>query len=199
MGKYTFITSSLSTYPKGVVLVTALIILLLLTLIGVTAMQSTTLEEKMAGNLRNEHLAFQSAEAALRAGETYLQAASVGPFNADTSSTKLALDQSGLYKPTLSPGSERWCQTDIWTDAGSLAYSATLAGGAAPPRYIIEDMSSYTKCTKADTCANVPLATTPGGSRKFGTVPDTGRFRITARGVGSTPDAMVLLQSYYNR
>lgn len=43
--------------------------LLLLTLIGVTASNVTGLEEKMAGNLRDRNLAFQAAETALRAGE----------------------------------------------------------------------------------------------------------------------------------
>lgn len=44
--------------------------LLLLTIIGVTAIQTTSLEEKMAGNMRDQNLAFQAAESALRVGET---------------------------------------------------------------------------------------------------------------------------------
>lgn len=184
---------------QGAALVTSLIILLMLTLIGVTAMQTTTLEEKMAGNLRNENLAFQAAEAALRAGESYLQGASLGSFAADTSAWDPVLNPDGLYQPTLSSTQERWQQPDIWTVAGSRAYAGTLTGLAEPPRYIIEDMSSYTKCLQPGYCVNVPLPKTPGGSLKFGTVPDTGRFRVTARGVGGTADAVVMLQSYYNR
>ncbi|MGX2042138.1 pilus assembly PilX family protein [Methylocaldum sp. MU1018] len=180
-------------------MITVLIILLLLTLIGVTSMQTTALEEKMAGNLRNENLAFQAAEAALRSGEAYLQGVSIGPFAADTSETNLALNPAGLYQPTLSPGKERWQQPNIWAAAGSQAHAQALAGLAEPPRYIIEDMSSYTKCTNSGNCTNVPLPRTPGGSVKFGPIPDVGRFRITARGVGGTTDAVVLLQSYYNR
>lgn len=184
---------------KGAALVTSLIILLMLTLMGVAAMQTTTLEEKMAGNLRNENLAFQAAEAALRAGEAYLQEFAIGPFVADTSATNLALNPAGLYQPTLSSNNERWQQTDIWTEAGSRAHAQALAGLAEQPRYIIEDLSSYTRCTNAGNCTNVPLPRMPGGSVKFGPIPDVGRFRITARGVGGTTDAVVLLQSYYNR
>lgn len=184
---------------EGAALATSLIILLMLTLMGVAAMQATTLEEKMAGNLRNENLAFQATEAALRAGEADLQGFGIGPFVADTSAANLALNPAGLYQPTLSPDNERWQQTDIWTAAGSRAHDQALAGLAEPPRYIIEDMSSYTRCTGAGNCTNVPLPRAPGGSLKFGPVPDTGRFRITARGVGGTTDAVVLLQSYYNR
>ena len=49
---------------RGVVLVTGLIFLVILTLLGTTALQGTVLEEKMAGNLRDETLALQAAEAA---------------------------------------------------------------------------------------------------------------------------------------
>lgn len=185
---------------RGVALVTSLIILLLLTLISVTAMQSTTLEEKMAGNQRDEYLAFQAAEVALRAGESYLQGASVGPFVADTDATHLALSATGLYQPTLCTTGERWQQTNLWTANGSRAYAGdALAGVTETPRYIVEDLSSYTRCTNAGVCTNVPLPKTPGGSKKFGVVPDTGRFRVTARGVGGTTSSAVLLQSYYNR
>ncbi|MCX7100437.1 MAG: PilX N-terminal domain-containing pilus assembly protein, partial [Methylobacter sp.] len=51
---------------SGAVLIISLIMLLLLTLIGTTAMQTSTLEEKMAGNLRDRDIAFQAAESALR-------------------------------------------------------------------------------------------------------------------------------------
>ena len=58
---------------SGAVLIISLIMLLLLMLIGTTSMQSTSLEEKMAGNSRDQNLAFQSAEAALRAGEARIE------------------------------------------------------------------------------------------------------------------------------
>ncbi|MBN3562481.1 pilus assembly PilX family protein [Aliamphritea spongicola] len=54
---------------QGVVLIIALIFLLMLSLIGVSAMQGTTIQEKMAGNLRDQISAFNAAEAALREGE----------------------------------------------------------------------------------------------------------------------------------
>jgi type IV pilus assembly protein PilX len=59
---------------RGVVLIISLIFLVLLTIIGVTAMQTTLLQERMAGNMRDLNLAFQATEASLRAGETWLPA-----------------------------------------------------------------------------------------------------------------------------
>lgn len=47
----------------------ALVMLLLLTIIGVASMRGTSLQENMANNLKEHDLAFQGAEAALRAGE----------------------------------------------------------------------------------------------------------------------------------
>jgi type IV pilus assembly protein PilX len=54
------------------VLVISLVLLLSLTLLGLAAMQNTSLEERMAGNMRAENIAFQAAEAGLRAGEAWL-------------------------------------------------------------------------------------------------------------------------------
>lgn len=54
---------------RGAALITALILLLVLTLVGVNSLANTVLEERMAGNMRDRQLAFQAAEAALREGE----------------------------------------------------------------------------------------------------------------------------------
>ncbi len=60
------------TYPtqqRGAVLIVALIMLLLLTVIGLSSMRGTSLQENMAGNMRDSNLALQASEAALRKGE----------------------------------------------------------------------------------------------------------------------------------
>lgn len=51
---------------RGVALLVALIFLVILTLLGLTAMQSSVLEEKMAGNMRDRAIAMDAAYAALR-------------------------------------------------------------------------------------------------------------------------------------
>ena len=57
------------TKQSGAVLVVALVMLLLLTIIGLTSIRGTALQENMAGNLRDASLSLQAAEAALRSGE----------------------------------------------------------------------------------------------------------------------------------
>lgn len=54
---------------RGAVLIVALIMLLLLTIIGLSGMRGTTLQENMTSNMREGNLSFQAAEAALRRGE----------------------------------------------------------------------------------------------------------------------------------
>lgn len=51
---------------RGAVLFISLIMLLLLTLIGITAMQVTLLQERMAGGFRVQHQAFESTEGLLK-------------------------------------------------------------------------------------------------------------------------------------
>lgn len=58
---------------EGAVLLVCLVMLLVLTIIGVSSMSSSTLQERMAGGARDYNQAFQAAEAALRVGETYVR------------------------------------------------------------------------------------------------------------------------------
>ncbi|ANI13370.1 hypothetical protein A9C11_04940 [Pseudomonas citronellolis] len=95
---------------QGAVLVVALIMLLLLTIIGISSMRGTTMEERMAGNLRDQSLALQAAEAAMRQGEAAVKAQSVAYWQNYTSSTSWqnADAISGLatpkYRLTTIPG-----------------------------------------------------------------------------------------------
>lgn len=54
---------------RGAVLYVALVLLIILSLIGVTGMQVTGLQERMAGNYIATNLAFQNAEAVARVTE----------------------------------------------------------------------------------------------------------------------------------
>lgn len=63
----------MNTYQqRGAALIVALIMLLISTVIGLAAVRSATLSERMSGNMYDRSLAYQAAEAALRAGEAEL-------------------------------------------------------------------------------------------------------------------------------
>jgi type IV pilus assembly protein PilX len=71
----TFIQASTSRRrQQGAALFVGLILLILMALIGLAAMQSTLLQERMAGNFRILNQAFQNAEATLRLAESRIQA-----------------------------------------------------------------------------------------------------------------------------
>ena len=55
------------------VLLVSLVFLLLLTMLGISSMQSANLQEKMAGSVTLRNTTFQKAEAALRLGESSIK------------------------------------------------------------------------------------------------------------------------------
>lgn len=180
-----------AAHQSGAVLIISLIMLLLLTLIGASSMQSTSLEEKMAGNIRDENLAFQAAETALRAGESIV---TLNPpaFSVGGNGT----GGTGLYT-TIGNGAQAsgYWQTVDWSSNTAVA---TYTGGAlnyinSAPRYIIEELPSTTSTS---------TASNTGGSLESGTAssPQTvSWYRITARGTGGSDNAVVIVQSIYKR
>jgi len=169
--------NAISRSPKkqqGVVLAVGLIMLLLMTLIGITGMQTTTLQEKMTGNFRDRNLAFQSSEAALRDAEQYLRSTSIIPAFDDT---------NGLYQPDPA-GVDVWTDLD-WTDtSGSIQYSSILNDVTTQPRYIVEEL---------------PAVDDPTSSLEAGVAQTTQFYRVTSRATGGTDTAVVILQSVYKR
>lgn len=160
---------------KGVVLVTGLVFLVMMTILGVTAMQNTVLEERMAGNLRDENLAFQAAEAALREGERFLEQITLPAFNGS----------DGLYHHASSPAPDPMTWTG-WTTSGKTT-TTTITGAASQPRYIIEQLVS------------VPFQGTKGSAQQSPVTNMSNMYRVIARGVGGTDSAVVVLQSIYRR
>src|SRR3546814_3352415 len=53
---------------RGIVLAVALMLLVVITLIGLAAVRTTTMQQRMTANFYDREIAFQSAEAALQAG-----------------------------------------------------------------------------------------------------------------------------------
>lgn len=157
---------------RGAALIVALIFLLVLTLLGVGAMRTTNMQERMAGNLRDSNLAFQAAESALREGEQFLQQATL-PVFAGT---------SGLLQRDDDAGQASFWKTFNW--AGNSIDGTAISGVAAAPQFVIEEL---------------PPVPAPGGSLRFGALPETAFYRVTARAVGGTTDAVSVLQITYRR
>lgn len=59
-------TITTQTQQRGVVLVVSLLILLVLTLLGISSLDSSVMEEKMASNAQTASITFQKADSAIR-------------------------------------------------------------------------------------------------------------------------------------
>lgn len=171
----------------GAALIISLIILLLLTIIGVTGMKTTVLEERMAGNMRDKELAFEAAEAALREAEAFMETVfTVGAFNADGS--------DGLYDDSILDiwTAVDWTNSDVGNTNEAIPAPTALPYGGATGSYVVQYIadSEEDDISGGHNLINIGQGT-GGGS--------TSIFRITVRGTGPSGNAVVVLQSIYGR
>ncbi len=128
---------------QGAVLAVSLIILLVMSVIGLSAMRSTILEEKMAGNYRNNNIAFQAAEAAL--------SDAINDIRCDTSTVECTRTSniSGLnnFDASCTDGLCGGWTPAVWTDTsktgaaiayGSKTSAPSIAGVTTAPNYLLE-------------------------------------------------------------
>lgn len=168
---------------SGIALAISLVFLLLMTIIGVSAMSTSALQEKMAGNLKDKHWSFNASESAVMAGERVLCLNYEGriPVIDPTNTT------DGLYRTSITGipvwQSVDWAGTDVFTHPD---YPAAFSGSnfAQPPRFIIEEVQE------------VREGLTGGGGYS-----DAGKsrmmYRVTGRGVGGTANAVSMVQTTF--
>lgn len=170
---------------SGVALIMALVFLLLLTILGIAALNTTSLEEKMANNVKDRNLAFQSAESALAVAENWIFTQIGKPVFPNNS--------IGLYTPSTTTD-ENW-KDSTWSSNNMVTYPSTpgqtVSGSLdkiqTQPKYIIEDMGETQE-------SGGSVVQTSSYKSKGTTV-----LRITARGTGGTDAAVVMVQSTYGR
>lgn len=106
----------------GAVLFVALIVLILLTLLGITAAQVTVLQERMSGNFRVQQLAFERAEGEMSKGR-------------DAASNPLtAYDTISDLPKSLGPSNESPWASWLTSAAEHVETSVRACGGACPQR-----------------------------------------------------------------
>ena len=166
---------------RGSALIVGMIFLLVMTMLGVTAMQTTGLEERMAGNMRDRGIALQAAELALRAGDAD---ALESPANGNGRYDYLTLPAPEATTPL------HWITTNVraWVSgleiidpnqSASADPNAAFPGMAEEPRYWLEKRPNRTE----------------GGSLESGIAPVVEVFEVTARSTGASGNAAVVLRS----
>lgn len=180
---------------RGAVLAIGLLILVVMTLIGVTGMSTSGLQLKMAGNLKDWHVAFQAVEAGLRDGETDIATTDrvSGETGAECGVTGVNASRDGLcgqLTPNVLYTQNVWQTIDWEVGAATIKYvtygtktgAVALSGVAAQPRYIIEPVKDGK----------------PGKSLLVNDSQNTTKtYRVTAVGNGGTVQASIMAQSTY--
>lgn len=174
---------------QGIVMVVALIMLVLITLLGLTSIRTLTIEEKMASNSYDRNIAFQSAETVLREAEAVAatQALPVNGPNNGFPGVAMVCNApnngscvNGLCSVPDPNCTSRWDDSTFtgWKTA-TPALASGLAGNA--PQYIVEFLGDTFPCdpTNASSTANCK------------------RYRVTVRSQPGEGRASVTLQSIY--
>lgn len=116
---------------RGAVLIVAMILLVVLTLLGLTTMNTTSLEEKMAANSQEFNRAFQTAESGL----------SLGFNDANPNAWSLSdTDDGGAddYNPPESEIPVPAGAPRIWVN-----YNPSFKGWSPPPTYTLYSATSF--------------------------------------------------------
>lgn len=191
---------------RGAVLLVSLVILLVMTLLGVSTMQSTTLDLQMATNNQSRQEAFQAAESALVLVEESIEASSYNMQHFQTCSS----GDTDCYESTCAGGlcfsgsfgleeSQYECdafddntvQEKVWRDPQLDVWNTStkhktlqLKGMENKVKYIIEFLC-YTKKSEAEGFS----PDDPNNGTPF--------FRITTLATSNNGKARVALQSTY--
>ena len=163
---------------RGAALIAGLLILVVLSILGITTMQSSVLQERMAGNLEQRDIAFQLAEAGLRDAEAWITNG-VGADCIDENWSATVNTLPGVYRP---PNGGLWTVNNTWTTvANRFEYAGgDLAAGSPLPLYYIEYLDDFVD-NPFDPMSEVSAAL----------------FRITSRGVSPNGLSTVVLQSTF--
>jgi type IV pilus assembly protein PilX len=166
----------------GAVLVVSLLLLLVLTILAIGASQTTRLEERMAWNARDTDLAFQGAEAGLRAAEKYIAVTPTLPVCTNPASATCHVLQQGHFSTTdLARQTDAW-----WRTNGKLFGTPTdqeVEGVAEEPRYVMEEFQTVT------------FSLTVG----HGVPPGKTYYKSTAWSPGGTDTSHAVVESVFSR
>ncbi len=166
---------------SGMTLIIGLILLIMLSMIGVIGFRGTTLTERMAGNVQDKNISFQSAESAAKEALTLISA---GSFTGSS---------TGQYSPSLSLGGN----SSYWTQgAGSsiAAANCTTASAFGWTNCAVAVNSLYSNNAQTATYVVERLSSLPSSSTETITY-----FRVTARSTGASGNSESIVQVHYSR
>jgi len=174
---------------EGFVLIVGLVILGLLTMLALSSMRDTTMQEKMAGASRDSGLAFQAAESALRDAENCITATTPGcAFDAVANDAHFDQDDAAF------PAHNTLFDAATWDAIDPPGAATALAGVPADGvNYIIR---------KASTVGSGPggaKAIVVGGYGNTAATESQVIYEITAHGAGASGAGQSVLRVYFRQ
>ncbi len=170
---------------RGVSLLVSLLLLIVLTLLGVSAMNMAIMEENVVHNDREQALGFQAAEAGLRDAENWISTRNNKPFTRGAGGV-LVWDKGGFVNHE-DQNSAWWAANGFLY--GALSGVAPLPDVAQQPLTIIEEFNLPTPGRDGrDSLVIAPdYSGTPG--REY--------YLVTGNGTGKRGNTSIILQSTY--
>lgn len=172
-------TEMKSSRQTGATLIVSLLLLLVMTLLGLAAMQVTRMEERMAGNTRDINIAFQGAEAVLRDAEDRMRLMVARP---DTCSSAPCV----VWQKDVAPADLR-NQLQSWWDANAIEYGVA---GAQDITYTTREPQAVTE-ELGFIADSLTMGHGPPEGRDF--------YRVTGHSSGGSDAAQAVLETTYTR
>lgn len=176
---------------QGSVLLVSLVLMLIMTVAGLTAIRLTSLEEKMSGNYLNQQMAFRAAEVALLEAENHIANTSLTLLDfTENCEDGYCFSGSGISETSscVAGNINHWREDTTWSDAGLHRTTTIVIDGiSARAKYIIEFRCYVAKIVEGP----LPDRTNPDDWALF--------FRVTALASGGSEDARVMLQTTYKK
>ena len=179
---------------EGFVLIVGLVILGLLTMLALSSMRDSTVQEKMAGASRDSGLAFQAAESALRDAENCITGATAGcTFNV-TNDAHFSKDDAAFPEHNTLFNATTWNAFNPPGDPTALV--GVPPGGA---NYIIRQAGTISGAGDSGAAAQAAMA---GHDTRESAGPTSAAssqtiYEITARGAGESGAGQSVLRVYY--
>ncbi len=168
---------------RGSILIISLMILVVLTMIGVSSMSTSSLQERMAGNFRDRQIAFQAAEMTLAYAEDFA--------NNNINSASIFNDTNGYYSQYNGPTSFNAFDSTWWTGTNCQVLPTTIDQVRTQPCYTIEYRGDIGE--EEGTSINLSgYGESTGGGQ-------ISNFRVTVRATGLSDNTLVILQSNYGK
>lgn len=198
---------------RGAVLFVALVFLLLITMLAVTASGTSVMQERMTGGMRNGQLALMGAETALREGEVAARTLAERSLNAaaltfcvDASTPRPCLYRAdgGVINPDVAQFKASKDSCDKTPALCALATTVSTTELSVPngpllsaPKYVIEWLGYLSDATQQ---RGVMSGSAQRASQQVcdGSTPKMGLFRITARSSGGNASTVRVAESVFS-